>query len=236
MSHAAAARAPRKSRGKAPEDEAARSTRERLLETAGEIFAEKGFDRATGKEICVRAGANVAAINYYFGSIEGLYAAVLEEAQRRFITFDAIAAAVADKSGAKAKLHALIDLAATRLTSPASSSWVFRVIAREMAAPSPIFLPLRQREIPPRAALMKMLVSEIVGLPPEHPAVARAALNIIAPFAMLSLADRSMLERAFPSLSLNEASAQALADHLYTYAMAGLAAVRRQARRKMQAS
>src|SRR3984957_8274648 len=110
MSHAAATRAPRKSRGKAPEEDVSRSTRERLLETAGEIFAEKGFDRATGKEICARAGANVAAINYYFGSIEGLYAAVLEEAQRRFITFDAIAAAVAEKSGAKAKLRALIVL------------------------------------------------------------------------------------------------------------------------------
>lgn len=223
MSHAA-----RRARSTA-EDEDARSTRERLLETAGEIFGEKGFDRATGKEICARAGANVAAINYYFGSIDGLYREVLEEAQRRFITFDAIQAAVATKKGARAKLRALIDLAAQRLTAPVSTSWIFRVLAREMAAPSPIFLPIRQREIPPRAALMKWLVSEIVGLPPEHPAVARSALSIIAPFAMLSIADRSILERAFPNLPLKEDGAQALADHLYSYAMAGLAEVRRRA-------
>lgn len=225
MSHTAARRA-------RPEEEDGRSTRERLLETAGEVFAEKGFDRATGKEICARAGANIAAINYYYGNIERLYEAVLEEAQRRFITVDAIHAAVATKSGARAKLRAIMDLAAKRLTSPVATSWVFRVTAREMAAPSEIFLPIRQREIPPRAALMKALVSEIVGLPPEHPAVARAALSIVAPFAMLSIADRSILERAFPNLALDESGAEALADHFYHYAMAGLADVRRRAAEK----
>jgi AcrR family transcriptional regulator len=235
MSHDAATRRPRSRRVKAspgsPAAAAGRSTRERVLETAGETFAEKGFDRATSKEICARAGANVAAVNYYFGSIEGLYAAVLDEAQRRFISFDDIAAAVAGKTDAKTKLRALIDLAVARLLAPASSSWAFRVIAREMAAPSPAFRTLRQREILPRALLMKALVAEIVQLPPEHPAVARGALTIIAPFAMLSFADRSILDRAFPSLALNEGGAAGLADHLYRYAMAGLAEVRKQAGR-----
>jgi AcrR family transcriptional regulator len=232
MSHDAALRAPRTRGGKAPDDDAARSTRARLLETAGEIFAAQGFDRTTGKEICARAGANVAAVNYYFGSIDGLYAAVLDEAQRRFITYDDIAAAVADKAGAKAKLRALIELAVARLTASGSAGWAMRVIAREMAAPSPAFLALRQREILPRALLMKALVAEIVNLPPDHPAVARAALTIIAPFAMLSIADHSILERAFPSLSLDDKGADALADHLYRYAMAGLAEVRKTAVRK----
>ena len=229
MSHDAALRAPGTSGKKAPDEDAARSTRERLLETAGEIFAEQGFDRATSKEICARAGANVAAVNYHFGSIDALYVAVLDEAQRRFVTLDAIVEVVATKTGAKAKLRAIIELAVNRLTAPASASWAFRIIAREMAAPSKAFMALRQREILPRAALMKSLVSEIVQLPPEHPAVARASLSIIAPFAMLSIADRGILERAFPALALTADGASALADHLYRYAMAGLADVRRQA-------
>jgi AcrR family transcriptional regulator len=236
MPHDAAPRTPRSRWTKAPPGasaaETGRSTRARVLETAGEAFAEMGFDRATSKEICARAGANVAAVNYYFASIEGLYAAVLDEAQRRFITFDDIAAAVAGKTDAKSKLRALIDLAVARLLAPASSSWAFRVIAREMAAPSPAFMALRQREILPRALLMKSLVAEIVKLPPEHPAVARATLTIIAPFAMLSFADRSILDRAFPSLALDEQGSAALADHLYRYAMAGLAEVRKQPGRK----
>src|SRR3954451_22724831 len=42
-------------------------TRQRLLEVAGEVFAEQGFKNATVREICKRAEANVAAINYHFG-------------------------------------------------------------------------------------------------------------------------------------------------------------------------
>src|SRR6185437_10040046 len=71
------------------------STRARLLEVAGKTFAEKGVDRATGKEICARANANPAAINYHFGSLENLYAAVLCEAHRRLATIESIQAAIA---------------------------------------------------------------------------------------------------------------------------------------------
>ena len=53
------------------------TTRRRLLEVAGEVFGEQGFDRATGKEICRRAGVNTAGVNYHFGGMEGLYVAVV---------------------------------------------------------------------------------------------------------------------------------------------------------------
>lgn len=206
-----------------------RSTPARLIEAAGKIFAEKGFERTTGKEICARAGANIAAINYYFGSMEGLYGAVLDIAQERFITFDAISKAAGLQTGARAKLRALAMLAAERLTAPVSRSWVFRVLAREMAAPSPAFHAIREREIPPRARLICGIVAEIVDLPPDHPAVARGAISIIAPLAMLSIADRRMIVRAFPSLALGEAGAADLGEHFYRYAMAGLADIRKRA-------
>jgi AcrR family transcriptional regulator len=49
------------------------NTRQKLLEAAGEIFAKKGFWSATHEEICSKANANTAAINYHFKSKENLY-------------------------------------------------------------------------------------------------------------------------------------------------------------------
>src|ERR671918_1522445 len=54
-----------------------RATEKRLLEAAGEIFAEVGYRAATVRQICEKAAANIAAVNYHFGDKEGLYMAVL---------------------------------------------------------------------------------------------------------------------------------------------------------------
>jgi AcrR family transcriptional regulator len=41
-------------------------TRDKILDAAGEVFAEHGFEGATIRAITERAGANVAAVNYHF--------------------------------------------------------------------------------------------------------------------------------------------------------------------------
>jgi len=52
------------------------NTRNRILSTACEVFAEKGYHDATTEEICSRAKSNIAAVNYHFGSKDQLYARV----------------------------------------------------------------------------------------------------------------------------------------------------------------
>ena len=47
--------------------------RERILRAAGQEFAAHGFEAATVRDICAAAGANVAAVNYYFGDKRRLY-------------------------------------------------------------------------------------------------------------------------------------------------------------------
>lgn len=56
-------------------------TRRRLLEAAEELFSQEGFDRVSVRDITERASANVAAINYHFGSREGL----VEQVMARYI-------------------------------------------------------------------------------------------------------------------------------------------------------
>src|SRR5579871_6681601 len=55
-------------------------THARLLETAGSVFAETGFQSAKIRDICARAGVNLAAVNYHFRDKLGLYQEVLNHA------------------------------------------------------------------------------------------------------------------------------------------------------------
>jgi len=56
-----------------------RPTRLRILDTAERLFAERGFDGVSVREITTKAGCNVASVNYYFGNKKGLYLAVFRE-------------------------------------------------------------------------------------------------------------------------------------------------------------
>lgn len=51
-----------------------------LIVAAGELFADKGVEGTSVRAIAKRCGANIAAINYHFGSKENLYTEVLRYA------------------------------------------------------------------------------------------------------------------------------------------------------------
>jgi AcrR family transcriptional regulator len=53
------------------------STKDRLLSAAGEVFAYAGYDKASIREICRLAKANVSAVSYHFGDKAGLYEQVV---------------------------------------------------------------------------------------------------------------------------------------------------------------
>lgn len=73
--------APRRGVGRPPKrhaDEATPDTKTRLVEVAARHFAEFGFEGASQRAIQREVGVNMAMANYYFGSKEALYRAVLE--------------------------------------------------------------------------------------------------------------------------------------------------------------
>ena len=55
------------------------ATKARVLRAASELFAERGFHGTKIREIAARAGANVAAGHYHFGSKRDLYVEVLRQ-------------------------------------------------------------------------------------------------------------------------------------------------------------
>jgi AcrR family transcriptional regulator len=50
-----------------------KSVRDRLLDTAEELFCEHGFAGTSIRDIAAAAGCNIASVNYHFGSKDNLY-------------------------------------------------------------------------------------------------------------------------------------------------------------------
>ena len=58
------------------------NTRDAILSTATRLFAARGLDGVSIRDICADAGVNVAAINYHFQGKDRLYQEVFERAYR----------------------------------------------------------------------------------------------------------------------------------------------------------
>lgn len=222
-----AGRRPRRTGTPMREDGAA--TRQQLLEVAGRVFAEHGYARATSKEICKRARANVAAVNYHFGGKDGLYAAVLEQAHARLVSIDFVAAALKSGGGPANALRTLLTRIVGEVSRRDAGAWELRVLSREILAPTPLIDRLVANQIVPKSKLVRGMVAGMLGVPATHAAVSRSIINIIGPCVMLLIVSPDVLRKVFPSLDLE---GEALVEHLVTFALAGLKAVAMKERKR----
>src|SRR4051812_4832469 len=107
------------------------ATREKLIESAGQVFAEVGFHDATVREICSRAGANVAAVNYHFGDKLGLYTEVLTSSMLARQAA-ALNSPMALQSDPRAALRAVISEWFKAVHEDGRAAWFARIMAHEM--------------------------------------------------------------------------------------------------------
>jgi AcrR family transcriptional regulator len=214
----------RQSRSRPAEPAAKLGTRAQLLEAAGELFAERGYDAVTGREICLKAGANAAAINYHFGGMEGLYVSVLEEARERFVSQHALVEALARAGTMEEKMTAVARIGLRALLGSEQKSWAPRLIIRELTSPSAA-ASLLVATAQPRFKVLRAMVCVATGLPEDHPAISRCCLTLAAPMQFLMIADHAFLRRIYPDLDLSAGGIDVLAEHFVRYAMAGLKAV-----------
>ena len=119
------------------EDRAADRTRLRLIEAAGEVFAEKGFRGAQVRDICRRARANLAAVNYHFTNKAGLYQAVLRHAHRSVSAKHPLEIPPPESATPQERLAVFIATLLLRLLDPDRPAWYAKLIMREIANPTP---------------------------------------------------------------------------------------------------
>lgn len=155
---------------KPPADPAA--TRAKLLQAAGEVFAAQGFQAATVREICARVDANVAAVNYHFGDKAGLYIEVL----RRAINGDAEIPLPPDPEEA---LRIFIWRMLSRTSLTDQSSLHFRIMAHEMARPTPALAQVTAEVIAPKFQQLRRVLGAILELDPNHPTTVLCGHSLI---------------------------------------------------------
>ena len=136
-------------------------TYRRLLEAAGEVFAEHGFNDATIREICKRAGANVAAIHYHFGDKERLYHAVFDYA--RSCAEQHPEEPVAPDAGPEEHLRAFIRTILARFFDEGRPAWLSKLVAQEMIEPTKVLDALVSERIRPNHERLKVIARELVG-------------------------------------------------------------------------
>src|SRR5688572_25471526 len=139
------------------------ATRQRLLDTAGEVFATHGFRAATVRDICQRAGANVAAVNYHFGDKERLYLEVLRFAH--MAAFTKYPPDMGLKPGAtpKQRLHAFVRSFLFRVLDEGRPAWHGKLMAREIADPTGALESIVKDGIRPHFAALRGIVADLLG-------------------------------------------------------------------------
>ena len=139
-------------------------TRQRLISAAGEVFAENGFRSATVREICAKAQANVAAINYYFGDKMGLYIEAVQAAHCGGPDIMKPYWNPGDISP-QDKLRLFIRRWLEHFLDEHRPSWHTQLMLREMAEPTEACAKLVEAFIRPMADTLHDILNELV---PSH--------------------------------------------------------------------
>ena len=121
----------------------AESASERLIEVGTRLFATRGLDGTSIRDLADAAGVNVAAVHYHFGGKEQLYAAVVEQVFARTAELRALleqelecAKAVGTQAAVQESLGRCIHAFLSRLFRGNRPSWVGAYLQRESLQPS----------------------------------------------------------------------------------------------------
>ena len=144
-------------------EHSSRETRQRLLDAAGEVFAERGFRAATTREICAAAGANIAAINYHFGDKEHLYEEVLRHAHSYAAEHYPLADEADRTPAPSQRLQNFVSWYLTRVLGEGRPAWQGKLLVRAMQEPTPSFDALAQSEFRPLNEALESLCRKIMG-------------------------------------------------------------------------
>ncbi len=195
--------------------------REKILEAAGEIFAECGFRGSTVRKICERAGVNVAAINYYFGGKEKLYTEVLRHWHDFAIKKYPLLLGLGEDAPAEAQLRAFVRSLLFRLLDKGKPAWFGKLMMREMTEPTRSFERLVKEIVRPRDKALASIVQKMIGTPLSEEKIRLFCASIIGQ-CLYYYNVRSIVIQLYHQDVSKPEEIERIADHIMQFSLRGL--------------
>ena len=208
-----------------PEHEAApkitEDPRDRILRAAGQEFAEHGYEAATVRDICLAAGVNVAAVNYYFGDKRRLYIESVKHAHEARVKQVPLPDWPPGTPAAQ-RLHDFVANMLERMLGFSQPPWQVRLMMREVLHPTDACRELVEDYIRPHFAVLVAILDDLAGHTLAEPELRRISLSIIGQ-CFLYRAAGDVVAMLVPSDELATLhTPPQLADHVTRYALAAL--------------
>jgi AcrR family transcriptional regulator len=196
-------------------------TRQRILQVAAEVFADSGFEKATVREICMRASVNVAAINYHFGDKENLYIEVLKYCKS--LAFEKYPSDLDTKKTdpPEIKLKTFIRSFVFRILDDGPSSLFGRLVSREYIEPTNALDMLFEEAIRPTFVLLSDIVRELLGNKAQEMKVRMCCASIVSQ-CLFYLYARHALARLFPEQKFGTTETEAIVDHINRFSLSAI--------------
>ncbi len=196
-------------------------TREKLLSAASDVFVDKGFRDATVAEICRRAGANISAVNYYFGSKEALYQEAWRHSFSASIRSHPPDGGVSTDAPAAERLRGQVRALIARIADRDNRD--FFISQMEFINPTGLLAEVMESELIPLRRKTIALMHDLLG--PEIPIqqVAFCETCIISMCIHPILMQKIRRETEGPDI-VNDL--EAFTNHVLTFALAGIAAIK----------
>lgn len=179
---------------------AAADTRRRILAAAEQLFAEKGLDKTTMRELTMLAGVNIAAANYHFRSKEALAEAVFEQIGERVNTrrLQELQACLdsARRSGSAPSVRAIIESFIRPYVDNASSQeglLLARFILQHRMHPTPMTARILEKHFDPMAK--RYIAAFARALPEIDPVEHFWRYNFMVSTVVLTVTDRGANNR-----------------------------------------
>lgn len=161
-------------------------TKERILDTAEILFAQKGYQAVSVRQITSAAECNLAAVNYHFGNKENLYLEVFrsrwvpraKRLQESFRKSLASQDSLSESAVVRALAKAFVD-------GPLSDDERLRhtqLMTREMTQPTKAFKHVAENVIQP---FFKEILEQLESVSPDKVSEEEMLLNIFSIFAMV---------------------------------------------------